>query len=71
MVGAPPFWPTTPRNRRSASSLPPPKLHERDATEPNIRPNVYLADALLNESSRFVRGKPEQTVAWPKHGGVS
>ena len=46
----------------------PPKLHERDATEPNIRPNVYLADTLPNESSRIVRGKPEQTVAWPKHG---
>ena len=49
----------------------PPKLHERDATEPNIRPNVYLADALPSESSRIVWGQPEQTVAWPKHGDAS
>jgi hypothetical protein len=48
-----------------------PKLHERDATEPNIRPNVYRADALPSESSRIIRGQPEQTVAWPKHGDAS
>ena len=27
----------------------PPKLDEQDATEPNIRPNVYLADSLPSE----------------------
>ena len=46
----------------------PPQLHERNATEPHIWPNVYLADALPREPIRIVRGQPEQTVAWPKHG---
>ena len=36
---------------------------ERDATEPHIWPNVYLADALLREPIRIVRAQPEQTVA--------
>ncbi len=49
----------------------PPKPHERDAAEPNIRPNDYLADALPSQSSRIVTGQPEQTVAWPKHGEAS
>jgi hypothetical protein len=47
------------------------QLQKLDATEPNNRPNVYPADALPSESRRNVRGKPEQTVAWPKHGVVS
>ncbi len=46
----------------------PPQLHERDATEPHIWPNVYLVDALPREPIRIVRAQPEQTVAWPKHG---
>ncbi len=46
----------------------PPQLHERDATEPHIWPNVYLADSLPSEPSKIIRGQPEQTVAWPKHG---
>ena len=49
----------------------PPQLHERDATEPHIWPNVYLADALPREPIRIVRAPPEQTVAWPKHGDVT
>ena len=49
----------------------PPQLHERDATEPHIWPNVYLADALPNEPIRIVRAQPEQTIAWPKHGDAS
>jgi hypothetical protein len=49
----------------------PPKLHQRDATEPNTRLNVYLAEAPPSDSSRIVRGQPEQTVAWPKHGNAS
>jgi hypothetical protein len=44
----------------------PPQLPERDATEPHIWPNVYLADALLREPIRIIRAQPEQTVAWPK-----
>ena len=46
----------------------PPQLHERDATEPHIWPNVYLADSLPSDPSKIVRGQPEQTVSWPKHG---
>ncbi len=49
----------------------PPQLHERDATEPHIWSNVYLAYALLREPIRIVRAQPEQTVARPKHGNVS
>ena len=48
--------------------LDPPQLHERDATEPYIWPNVYLAFLLPNDPSKIVRGQPEQTVSWPKHG---
>ena len=44
---------------------------ERDATEPHIWPNVYLADALLREPIRIVRAQLEQTVAWPKHADAS
>ncbi len=40
-------------------------------TEPNIWPNVYLADALPREPIRIVRAQPEQTVAWPKLGDAS
>jgi hypothetical protein len=49
----------------------PPQLHVRDATEPYIWPNVYLADALQREPIRIVRAQAEQTVAWPKHGNAS
>ena len=49
----------------------PPPLHERDATEPHIWQNVYLADALPSEPIRIVRAPPKQTVAWPKHGDVT
>ena len=48
-----------------------PQLHERDATEPHIWQNVYLADALQIEPIRIVRAPPKQTVAWPKHGDVT
>ena len=49
----------------------PPPLHERDATEAHIWPNVYLSDALSKGPIRIVRAQPEQTVAWPKHGDAS
>ena len=61
----------TPKKQAFSTVFDPPKLHERDATEPHIWPNVYLADALLRESIRIVRGQPEPTVAWPKHGDAS
>ncbi len=63
-------WAGTPRNRRGTVFDPQQPL-ERDATEPHIWPNVYLADALLREPIRIVRAQLEQTVAWPKHGDVS
>jgi hypothetical protein len=44
---------------------------ERDATEPHIWPNVYLADALLREPIRIIRVQLGQTLAWPKHADVS
>ena len=49
----------------------PPPLHERDATEPHIWQNAYLAYAQPREPIRIVRAPPEQTVAWPKHGDVT
>ena len=42
-----------------------PQLHELDATEQHIWPNVYLVDALPREQIRIVRAQPEQTAAWP------
>ena len=58
----------TPKEQPFSTVFDPPQLHERDAAEPHIWPNVYLADALPREPIRIVRGQPEQTVAWPKHG---
>ncbi len=52
----------------NVSQVDPPQLHERDAAEPHIWPNVYLADSLPSVPSKIIRGQPEQTVAWPKHG---
>ena len=51
----------------------PPQLHERDAAEPHIWPNVYFAFAQPREPTRIGRGQPEQTLAcqWPKHGDAS
>ncbi len=53
----------TPKIQAFCTVFDPPQLHERDATVPNIRANVYLAKALPREPSRIVRGQPEQTVA--------
>ena len=61
----------TPKKQACGTAFDPSQLHERDATEPHIRLNVYHADALPREPIRIVRGQPEQTVAWPKHGDAS
>ena len=61
----------TPKKQAFSTVFDPPQLHERDATEQHIWPNVYLVDALLKEPIRIVRALPEQTVAWPKHGDAS
>ena len=61
----------TPKKQACGTAFDPSQLHERDATEPHIRLNVYHADALPREPIRIIRGQPEQTVAWPKHGDAS
>ena len=61
----------TPQKQAFSTVFDPPQLHERDATEPHIWPNVYFAYAQPREPTRIVRGLPEQTPAWPKHGDVS
>ena len=61
----------TPKKQAFSTVFDPPQLHERDATEPHIWPNVYLANELLREPIRIVRAQPEQTVARPKHGDAS
>ena len=61
----------TPKKQACGTAFDPSQLHERDATEPHIWPNVYLVDALPREPIRIVRARPEQTVAWPKHGDAS
>ena len=61
----------TPKKQAFSTVFDPPQLHERDATEAHIWPNVYVANALLREPIRIVRAQPEQTVAWPKHGDAS
>ena len=67
VVGAPPppFWPAPPRNRRVALPLTP---RSYSSGTLQSRMNVYHANALPREPIRIVRGQPEQTVAWPKHG---
>ncbi len=53
----------TPKKQAVSTIFYPQQLLERDATEPHIWPNVYLADALLREPIRIVRAQPDQTVA--------
>ena len=61
----------TPKKQAFSTVFDPQQLHERDATEPHIWPNVYFAYAQPREPTRIVRGLPEQTPAWPKHGDAS
>jgi hypothetical protein len=61
----------TPLKQAFSTVFDPSQQHDRDATEPRVRLNVYLANVLSREPSRIVRGQREQTVAWPKHVGAS
>ena len=61
----------TRRKQAFSTVFDPSQLHERDATEQHIWPNVYLANALPREPIRIVRAPPDQTVAWPKHGDAT
>ncbi len=60
-----------PKKQAFSAVVDPQQPLERDATEPHIWPNVYLADALLREPIRIVRAQPEQTVVWPPHADAS
>ncbi len=60
-----------PKKQAFSTVFDPQQLHERDASEPHIWPNVYLCDALQREPIRIVRAQPEQTAAWPKHANES
>jgi hypothetical protein len=71
VVYAPPFWPSTPRNRGRAPYLPPPQAHDGDATEPHIRSKVYPTDAQPEDPSDSGTGHIYRTVAGPKHGKLS
>ncbi len=64
-------WAGTIKKQAFSTVFDPQQPLERDAVEPHIWPNVYLADELLREPIRIVRAKPEQTVAWPKHADAS
>jgi hypothetical protein len=64
-------WAGTSKKQALSTVFDPQQPLERDATEPHIWPNVYVADALLREPIRIVRAQPEQTVAWPKHADAS
>jgi hypothetical protein len=59
--------PQGPKKQAFSTVFAPQQLHERDATEPHIWPNVCLADAPLRETLKIVRAQTEQMVAWPKH----
>ncbi len=60
-----------PKKQAFSTVFDPQQVHELEATEQHIWPNVYLADAFLREPNRIVRAQPEQTVALPKHGDAS
>ncbi len=46
----------------------PPQVNDTDATEPHIRPKVYIGDALPEEPSGIVTARPETTTARAKPG---
>ena len=46
----------------------PPQVSDADATEPHIRPKVYIRHALPEEPSGIGTAHADQTIAWPKHG---
>jgi hypothetical protein len=62
-IGAASRFHRIPKKQAFSTVFDPQQLLERDATEPRIWPNVYLADALPREPIRIVRAQPEQTTA--------
>jgi hypothetical protein len=65
------FLADTPPKQASSTVFDPPQVSDADATEPHIRPKVYIRDALPEEPSGIGTAHAEQTIAWPKHGDAS
>ncbi len=67
------FLADTPPKPASSTVFDPPQVNDADATEPHIRPKVYILDALppAEEPSGIGTAHAEQTIAWPKHGNAS
>ena len=61
----------TPPKQASSTVFDPPQVSDADATEPHIRPKVYIRNALQEETSGIGTAHAEQTTAWPKHGDAS
>ncbi len=65
------FLADTPPKQASSTVFDPPQVSDADATEPHIRPKVYIRHALPEEPSGIGTAHAEQTIAWPKHGDAS
>jgi hypothetical protein len=62
------FLADTPPKQALSTVFAPPQDNGSDATEPHIRPQVYIGDALPEEPSEIVAARPAPTIARPKHG---
>ncbi len=62
------FIANTPPKQALSTVFAPLQDKDTDATEPHIRPKVYIGDALPEEPSGIVTARPEPTIARPKHG---
>ncbi len=62
------FLADTPPKQALSTLFAPPQVNDTDATEPHIRPKVYIGDALPEEPSGIVTARPELTTARAKHG---
>ena len=58
----------TPPKQALSAVFAPPQVNDTDATEPHIRPKVYIGDALSEEPNGIVAARPAPTIARPKHG---
>ena len=62
------FLADTPPKQALITMFAPPQDSGTDATEPHIRPKVYIGEALPKEPSRIVTARPAPTIARPKYG---
>ncbi len=65
------FLAYTPLKPASSTVFDPRQVNDADATEPHIRPKVYIRNALPEETSGIGTAHAEQTIAWPKPGDAS